>query len=194
MGWFSSAPDPAASSLRPTPFDPGSTRVSTGTRIVGRIEGEMEVVIDGELEGEVRLVGHLLIGASWAVRGEVVARGVRVAGRVIGDVRGLERIELLAGGSVEGNLTAPRVVVAEGAFLSGRVVMHDTPADRAAAPEASATNEKSGEASAPAEASTPDAAAAVPTADGAASRQSSKDRGGKERPGKGPNAPTDAPR
>lgn len=192
MGWFRSAPDPAAQSLRPTAFDPGATRVSPGTRVVGRIEGTMEVVIDGELEGEVRLEGALLIGGSGAVRGEVAARVVRVAGRVTGDVRGLERIELLAGGSVEGNLTAPRVVVAEGAFLSGRVVMHDSSAaavPSSRTPARTAQSTKAGESTDP-----PVPVPAEPRAEEPVGRSAARERGGKERVPRGSTGPGEEPR
>lgn len=126
MGWFRSAPDPSSQSSQPAPLDPGATRVSPGTRIVGRLEGATEVVLDGELEGEVRLDGALLVARNGAIRGELRARVVRIAGRVTGNVHGGERIELFAGGSVEGDLAAPRVIVHEGAFLTGKVVMHES--------------------------------------------------------------------
>lgn len=128
MGWFSSSPEPSRQAVTPGPVDPGATRISPGTRITGTLGGATEVVIDGEVEGQVQLDGAVLVGGSGQVRGVIHARAVRVAGKVVGDVHGLERVELLAGGSVEGDLLAPRVVVHEGAFLSGKVAMHETTA------------------------------------------------------------------
>jgi cytoskeletal protein CcmA (bactofilin family) len=48
---------------------------------------------------------------------------VRVAGQVVGNVTGAERVEVNAAGSVEGDIAAPRVVIAEGAFFKGKIDM-----------------------------------------------------------------------
>jgi cytoskeletal protein CcmA (bactofilin family) len=100
-----------------------ATLVAVGTRIEGLLAGTTEVILAGEVAGEVRLEGALTVATSGRVTGPVSARRVRIAGRVGGDVRGAERVELLAGGSVEGTIMAPRVVVEEGGFLSGKVEM-----------------------------------------------------------------------
>ena len=127
MSWFRSTPDPSANAQRPVPFDPAATRIAAGTRIVGRLEGPAEVALEGELVGDARLEGALLVGSKGVVTGNLDAATVRIAGKVTGNVHGRERIELLGGGCVEGDLAAPRVVVAEGAFLSGKVIMHELP-------------------------------------------------------------------
>ena len=47
-------------------------------------------------------------------------------GKVAGNVHGTERVEIQATGVVEGDVSAPRLVVAEGAVLNGSI--HMTPA------------------------------------------------------------------
>ena len=44
-------------------------------------------------------------------------------GRVTGNVHGTERVEIQATGVVEGDVSAPRLVVAEGAVLNGSIHM-----------------------------------------------------------------------
>ena len=186
MGWFRSTPDPSSQALSPAPFDPAATRIAAGTRIVGRIEGGVEVVLDGELAGDVRLAAALLVGPKGVVKGNLEARVVRIAGKVTGNVHGNERVELLAGGSVEGDLLAPRVVVTEGAFLSGKVVMHEVAADRASGgPGAGDSTSSSLSESAPASAEV----AAAPRADGQRpAAESSPRRANRERAAKNPNS------
>jgi len=48
---------------------------------------------------------------------------VRIGGRVTGNVHGREKVEILPSGRLEGDVAAPRVVLAEGAFFKGKVEM-----------------------------------------------------------------------
>ena len=52
---------------------------------------------------------------------------VRVSGRVTGNVAASDRVEVAASGILEGDIAAPRVVIAEGAFFKGRVEMRGNP-------------------------------------------------------------------
>ena len=51
---------------------------------------------------------------------EVHAKAVVVIGRVAGNVHGTERVEIQATGVVEGDVTAPRLVIAEGAVVNAK--------------------------------------------------------------------------
>jgi cytoskeletal protein CcmA (bactofilin family) len=46
-----------------------------------------------------------------------------VIGRVAGNVHGTERVEIQATGVVEGDVSSPRLIVAEGAVLNGSIHM-----------------------------------------------------------------------
>jgi cytoskeletal protein CcmA (bactofilin family) len=99
------------------------THVAPGTRIQGEVSGPTELLIEGEIEGEVRLDAAVTVGAEGVVRGPIAAQVVRVGGKVVGNVTASDRVEVSASGSVEGDLSAPRIIVAEGAFFRGRVEM-----------------------------------------------------------------------
>jgi cytoskeletal protein CcmA (bactofilin family) len=100
-----------------------STLIAPGTRIRGEVSGSTDVQIEGEVEGEVAVEALVVVGAGGSVRGPLRGRMVRVAGRVAGTVTAAERLEVAATGSVEGDLAAPRVVIAEGAFFKGKIEM-----------------------------------------------------------------------
>ena len=51
------------------------------------------------------------------------ARNVTVEGKLTGDVSADERVELVAGSAVDGNIKAPKIIVAEGARFRGSVDM-----------------------------------------------------------------------
>jgi cytoskeletal protein CcmA (bactofilin family) len=113
------APPPPGPRERPVTV----TRIAEGTRIRGEITGATEIVVEGEVEGEIRLDARAVVGATGVVRGQVTARSVLVAGRVEGDVRGSERVEVGGSGNIQGDIAAPRVTIAEGAFFKGKVEM-----------------------------------------------------------------------
>ncbi len=66
--------------------------------------------------------GHrLLVETGGQVAAAVVARNVVIAGAVTGGVVAGERIELRSTARVKGELSAPRIAMADGATLNGRV-------------------------------------------------------------------------
>ena len=100
-----------------------STHIAPGAKITGQVNGTSDLLVDGELEGQVRLESHVTIGTEGRVQGDISARTVRIGGRVVGNVHGAEKVEILPTGRLEGDVSAPRVVLAEGAFFKGKVEM-----------------------------------------------------------------------
>src|SRR5215203_6779234 len=99
------------------------THVAPGTRLAGEVTGSTELLIDGEIEGEIRVDATVTVGAEGAVHGPISAPVVRVAGRVVGNVVASDRVEVAPSGSLEGDVAAPRIVISEGAFFKGKVEM-----------------------------------------------------------------------
>ncbi len=102
------------------------TRIAAGTRLEGVVSGATDLLIEGEIEGEVRVEGSVTVAPAGRVVGLIAARIVHVAGAIEGDVNGRERIELAPTARVAGDVAAPRVVIAEGAFLKGSVEMRQS--------------------------------------------------------------------
>ncbi|HSS77457.1 MAG TPA: polymer-forming cytoskeletal protein [Thermoanaerobaculia bacterium] len=99
------------------------THIAAGTRLHGEVSGATELLVDGEVAGEVRVDAPVIVGADGVVEGPISAPAVRVGGRVVGDITATDRVEVLATGGLEGNISAPRVVISEGAFFKGRIEM-----------------------------------------------------------------------
>jgi len=106
------------------------TRIAEGTRITGEISGATDLLVEGELEGHVKVESRVVVGEGGLVRGQITARSVLVAGAVEGNVRGSERVEVGGSGKLEGDIQAPRVTIAEGAFFKGKVEMGGGERDR----------------------------------------------------------------
>ncbi len=106
-----------------------TTLIAPGSLVTGRITGPTELLVEGEIEGDLEIDGVITVGSEGRVRGEIAGKVVRVGGRVVGNVRGGERVEVLATGALEGDVSAPRVTIAEGAFFKGRVEMGGAKSD-----------------------------------------------------------------
>jgi cytoskeletal protein CcmA (bactofilin family) len=76
--------------------------------------------IEGELHGRIVGPGPLWIAPGGSVEADLELETVVVGGSVRGDIRASARIELLASASVEGDLSAPTLLVADGCHWNGR--------------------------------------------------------------------------
>lgn len=115
----------APASRQPTPQRTArkTTLIAVGATLTGEISGDTDVLIEGTVEGKVHPSADVTVGEKGLVRGEIEARRIQVAGKVLGNVHGEESVELLASGSLEGDVSAPSLVIGDGAFFKGRVEM-----------------------------------------------------------------------
>ena len=54
---------------------------------------------------------------------EIDARDVVIKGKVTGNVRGSQRVEIVPAGTLHGNIQSPRVVIADSGFFEGNIEM-----------------------------------------------------------------------
>jgi cytoskeletal protein CcmA (bactofilin family) len=99
------------------------THIAPGSRIQGELTGPTELLIEGEVQGEIRVEAPVMVGTEGVVQGPISAQVVRIGGRVFGNINATERVEVAPSGTLEGDVAAPRIVIAEGAFFKGRVEM-----------------------------------------------------------------------
>ena len=112
----------------------------------------MAGAIEGQVEGKIELRQNILtIGANGKIKAQVFAKTVIVQGEVQGNITATERVDIRDAGSVDGDLSAPRIAIADGAHFRGSIDMQKQ-------------GSKAGEAGKPAEAVKP-VAAGAPTAE-----------------------------
>jgi len=99
------------------------TTIARGSKVKGSITGSTPLRVEGEVDGRIRLDGVVDVAKSGLVKGEVHADTIQISGKLVGNVTGKSRVEVLAGGSLEGDVTAPAFVIIEGAFYKGQVEM-----------------------------------------------------------------------
>lgn len=91
--------------------------------VEGNVTGSEPVLIEGTVKGTIRLTGDLRVGTKARIEAKVHAKNVTVEGKLTGDVTADDRVELVAGCTVDGNIKAPKIIVAEGARFRGSVDM-----------------------------------------------------------------------
>lgn len=125
MALFSKDPAPTTTPVRRDTPQPASGTTYIGANIVieGTLSGSEPIVIEGTVRGIVNLTGDLRVGTNARVEATVHARNVIIEGKLTGDVSADDRVELVATASVDGNIKAPKIVVAEGAKFRGSVDM-----------------------------------------------------------------------
>ena len=104
----------------------GPAIVTIGKSIVvkGELSGKEDLTIEGRVEGKVDLGEHVLtIGPNAKLKAQVAAKSIIVIGDVTGNIAASERISIREEGSVEGDIAAPRVAIAEGATFRGSIDM-----------------------------------------------------------------------
>ena len=93
--------------------------------ITGGLSAKEDLTIEGQIEGKVVELDQnvLTIGPNGRIRAKVQAKVVIVMGKVTGNISATEKIEIGEKASVEGDLTAPRVGIADGAHFKGQIDM-----------------------------------------------------------------------
>lgn len=126
MALFTKEQAPAAAKV-PARTDPQGlptlTYLGPNVTIDGTVTGSEPVLIEGTVRGKIELSGDLRIGTQARVEATVHAKSVTVEGKLTGDVSADDRVELVTTAVVDGNLAAPKIVVAEGATFRGSVDM-----------------------------------------------------------------------
>ena len=77
--------------------------------------------INGEFEGKISVGGEVIVSSAARVLGEIDGGTIVISGRVDGNVRAKETLEITKSGRVNGDLTAQRINIEDGASYHGRV-------------------------------------------------------------------------
>src|SRR5688500_7519422 len=134
------APGPQPQAVTTPPAEPVQTRpavsetqrglerthVNIGKSVIikGELNGSEDLTIEGQVEGKIELRQNVLtIGANGRIKAQVFAKAVIILGEVTGNVTATEKVDIRDNGSVDGDIAAPRVAIAEGAHFRGSIDM-----------------------------------------------------------------------
>jgi cytoskeletal protein CcmA (bactofilin family) len=136
MAWMRNEPDPNPTSpATPSPSPAPPTRPQASGRseravigpsisIKGDIKGEEDLTVLGKVQGTIDVKNNsVTVGQTGQVKADLHADLIVVEGRVEGNLFGNDQIILRSTANVQGNLTAPRVALEDGAQFKGAIDM-----------------------------------------------------------------------
>ncbi len=97
--------------------------IASDMTVVGDLETEGVVRIEGRVRGAVRVGQQVLVAAGAVIEGDLHTQEAVIAGQVSGAIYAKDRVELQASAVVAGDILTPRIAIVEGARVSGEVKM-----------------------------------------------------------------------
>jgi cytoskeletal protein CcmA (bactofilin family) len=88
----------------------------------GEVKTEGTLRIDGTIDGNIN-ADWVVISEKASLKGDIVARGIIVDGRVEGNLKAEEIVEIKSKGQVFGDISANKLSMLEGGIFNGRVSM-----------------------------------------------------------------------
>jgi cytoskeletal protein CcmA (bactofilin family) len=106
-----------------TPKPPeGMANIGKSVVIKGELSGSEDLYLDGQVDGSIELAGNrLTVGPNGRVKANVNARSAVVQGRLEGNVRATDRVDLKHSAIVLGDIATQRISIEEGAYFKGGV-------------------------------------------------------------------------
>src|SRR5262249_15385051 len=101
------------------------TTIGSTIVIDGELKSGEDISTRGTLKGEIHTTADLYIEQGGQVLAEVETRSIEIEGTVTGNVTASDKYELKDSAHVEGDVRAPRVLVADGAKFKGSIDMEE---------------------------------------------------------------------
>ncbi len=101
--------------------DNNMTNLTTDVEIKGTIKFEKVMNIEGKFEGElIADQGELIVGKTGTVKADVKVKNAIIEGRLDGNIKAAEKVELKQNAQLLGDLQAKTLVIEEGVVFVGQ--------------------------------------------------------------------------
>jgi len=109
--------------------------IGPGTKIIGNIETNGDIRIDGIIEGDIQSKGKVVIGPNGTVKGEIKCNNCEVSGSINGKLNVSELLSLKASSNITGDIKTGKLTIEPGALFTGSCSMDNgTPATSVTVP------------------------------------------------------------
>ncbi|MCX7792096.1 MAG: polymer-forming cytoskeletal protein [Chloroflexaceae bacterium] len=107
----------------PTMNGKPETIIGANTRFQGTLTSDGNIRIDGSVEGDIEVLGNLIIGETGRVIATIKAQNVHVSGAVKGEITAVEQLEISPTGKVWGDITTAALHIEPGGLFRGQSAM-----------------------------------------------------------------------
>lgn len=101
-----------------------TNRIVEGTKITGDIVTQADFRLDGELIGNFKSNGKLVIGASGIIKGDVNCKNADIEGRFDGKIQVIELLNLKSTATINGEVSIGKLAVEPGTSFTATCVMN----------------------------------------------------------------------
>ena len=101
----------------------GTTIIGESFLVNGSLNGDEDLTVRGRIEGTLTLTKTLVVEPTGVVKAEVQVKSCVISGAVIGNLTATESVEITKEGRMIGDISAPRVIIVDGASFRGRIDM-----------------------------------------------------------------------
>ena len=99
-----------------------NTLLGNGSFISGDIKVNGFVRIDGDIDGNLKTDGNIIIGENAKIRGNIVGKSVIVGGIVLGNIFADESVKLMVNSAVMGDIVSHKVQIEDTAKFHGHLI------------------------------------------------------------------------
>ena len=107
--------------------DGNQTIIGKTVTVKGEIIGSEQLVVEGRVEGRIMIDTTVLVRESGLVKADVDANDINIAGGVVGNIAVKDKVEIVSGGYVLGDIRTPRLIINDGASVKGTIDMDVKP-------------------------------------------------------------------
>ena len=93
--------------------------IGNGTTLVGDIQGEGDIRVDGNLKGTLVTKGRVVIGSTGVFSGEITCRNADISGKVDGKIKVSELLALKASSKFSGDIVTNKLAIEPNAIFTG---------------------------------------------------------------------------
>jgi len=101
------------------------TLLAEGTSLSGNIDCRGSMRVDGKIEGKIACSERVIVGRTAEVKADIEAAEIIIAGKVRGNMKAKDRLEIQSKGYLVGDIYTRNLVIAEGVFFQGKCVMEE---------------------------------------------------------------------
>ncbi|GAB4123481.1 MAG: polymer-forming cytoskeletal protein [Roseiflexaceae bacterium] len=114
---------PQAAAPAPMISSKPETIIGANTSFVGTIKTDGNIRIDGRVEGDIEILGNLIVGETGQVIATIKAQNVHVSGAVKGEITAVEQLEISPTGKVWGDIVTSALHIEPGGLFRGQSSM-----------------------------------------------------------------------
>lgn len=104
----------------------GTTLIGAGTTLKGDISSNSDLRIDGTVIGNIQSTAKVVIGANGVVEGDITGNQADIIGKVTGNIKAKDLLQLRGDSVVTGNLYAEKLQIEPSATFNGQCHMGST--------------------------------------------------------------------